>query len=84
MEGVEDGLQDESSGLAMQLTGKLMEVNKADLSLQVNYSDRLVAFLREVRQLAALGFVMPQAVQWNADVAHKFYRHGVVLKQVSM
>ena len=52
MEGVEDGLQDESSGLAMQLTGKLMEVNKADLSLQVNYSDRLVAFLREVRQLA--------------------------------
>ena len=28
------------------------QVNKDDLSLQVNYSDRLVLFLREVRQLA--------------------------------
>ena len=48
VERVEDGLRDESSGLAMQLTGKLMEVDKADLSLQVNYSDRLICFLREV------------------------------------
>ena len=30
-----------------------------------------------------MGFKMPQAVQWNADVAHRFYRHGVVLKQVA-
>ena len=80
---VEGELQDEGSGLAMQITGRLMEVNKDDLSLQVNYSDRLVRFLREVRQLVALGFKMPQAVQWNADIAHKFYRHGVVLKQVA-
>merc|ERR1719453_107694 len=26
---------------------------------------------------------MPDEVKWNADVAHKFYRHGVVLKQVA-
>ena len=37
----------------------------------------------QVRQLATLGFKMPQVVQWNADVAHRFYRHGVVLKQVA-
>ena len=43
---------------------------------------RRIRFLREVRQLAALGFKLPDAVKWNADVAHKFYRHGVVLKQV--
>ena len=35
------------------------------------------------RQLAALGFKMPETVKWNADIAHKFYRHGVVLKQVA-
>ena len=80
---VEDDLKDPSSGLALQLTGKLMEINQDDLSLQVNYSDRLILFLREVRQLSALGFKMPDAVKWNADVAHKFYRHGVVLKQVA-
>ena len=67
----------------MQLTGRLLEVSKEDHSLVVNYSDRLVSFLREVRQLSAMGFKMPQAVQWNADVAHRFYRHGVVLKQVA-
>ena len=80
---VEGELHDDRSGLAMQLTGKLLEVSKEDLSLKVNYSDRLVRFLREVRQLTAMGFKMPEAVQWNADVAHRFYRHGVVLKQVA-
>ena len=60
-----------------------MEVNPQDLSLQVNYSDRLVLFLREFRQLTALGFQMPEEINWNAEVAHRFYRHGVVLKQVA-
>ena len=83
VELVEAELRDEASGLAMQLTGRLLEVSKEDHSLVVNYSDRLVSFLREVRQLSAMGFKMPQAVQWNADVAHRFYRHGVVLKQVA-
>ena len=56
---VEDELKDESSGLALQLTGKLMDINQDDLSLQVNYSDKLIVFLREVRQPSALGFKMP-------------------------
>ena len=80
---VEEELRDESSGLAMQLTGRLMEVSKADLTLRANFSDRLVQFLREVRQLSALGFRMPTQLQFNADTAHKFYRHGMVLKQVA-
>ena len=69
----------------MQLTGKLMEVDRddADKLLRVNFSDRLVRFLREVRLLSSLGFKMTPLVQGNADVAHKFYRHGVVLKQVA-
>jgi dynein heavy chain 2 len=84
-EEVERDLQDEASGLPMQLTGKLMEVDRddADKLLRVNFSDRLVRFLREVRLLSSLGFKMTPLVQGNADVAHKFYRHGVVLKQVA-
>ena len=80
---VEEDIADDRTGLALKLTGKLMEINQEDLSLQVNYSDRLILFLREVRQLAALGFKIPDSIKANADVAHRFYRHGVVLKQVA-
>ena len=41
-EHVESELRDETSGLALQLQGRLMEVEKDDLTLRVNYSDRLV------------------------------------------
>ena len=51
--------------------------------LRVFYSERLVSLLREVRQLTALGFVIPTKIQRVAATAQKFYRHGVVLKQVS-
>ena len=46
------------------------------------YSERLVSLLREVRQLTALGFVVPPRIQKVSATAQKFYRHGVVLKQV--
>ena len=36
VDGVEAELEDERSGVAMQITGRLMEVNKDDLSLQVS------------------------------------------------
>lgn len=80
---VESQMREPGSGLCLQLKGQLMEVNKDDLTLKVNYSDRLVRFLREMRQLSALGFKMPQSLQLNADVASRFYRHGIVLKQVA-
>ena len=54
VELVESELRDDASGLAMQLTGRLLEVSKDDHSLVVNYSDRLVGFLREVRPSSAL------------------------------
>ena len=59
-----------------------MELSHADGKLNVHYSERLVTLIREVRQLAALGFPIPTKIQSTADVANKFYRHGVILKQV--
>ena len=59
-----------------------MELGHRDGKLKVNYSDQLVTLLREVRQLSALGFVVPAKVQHTANTAQKFYRHGVILKQV--
>jgi len=60
-----------------------MELNHADGKLYVNYGDRLVTLMREVRTLTALGFPIPAKIQHTSDVGQKFYRHGIVLKQVS-
>ena len=59
-----------------------MELGKKDGKLRVHYNDRLVSLLREVRQLAALGFNIPGKIQSVAKTAQKFYRQGVILKQV--
>ena len=60
-----------------------MELNAGDGKLYVNYGDRLVTLLREVRSLTSMGFAIPSKIQHVANVGGKFYRHGVVLKQVS-
>uniref|UniRef100_A0A914SAG4 Dynein heavy chain tail domain-containing protein n=1 Tax=Parascaris equorum TaxID=6256 RepID=A0A914SAG4_PAREQ len=49
----------------------------------VNYSDRLVKLLREVRQLGSLGFIIPSKIIGCASVAEKFYKYAIVLKQLS-
>ena len=67
---------------SLETHGRLMELNHSDGKLQVNYGDRLVTLLREVRQLTAMGFSIPAKIQHTAHTAQKFYRHGVILKQV--
>lgn len=69
--------------LSLQTSGRLMELSKKDQGkLIVHYSERLVTLLREVRQLSALGYIIPAKIQHAAETARKFYRHGVILKQV--
>ena len=67
---------------SLETSGRLMEFDGRDGKLRVHYSDRLVALLREVRQLSALGLSLPTKIITTAQTARKFYRHGVVLKQV--
>ena len=67
---------------SLQTSGRLMELSHKDGKLRVHYSDKLVTLLREVRQLAAFGFSVPTKIQHTANTAQKFYRHGVILKQV--
>lgn len=59
-----------------------MELGHHDGKLRVHYGDRLVTLMREVRQLSALGFAVPAKIQHTSSIASKFYRHGMVLKQV--
>ena len=67
---------------SLETNGRLMELNHGDGKLYVNYGDRLVTLLREVRCLTGMGFPIPAKIQHVANVGDKFYRHGVILKQV--
>ena len=60
-----------------------MELDTKTGELIVNYGDRLVTLMREVRQLTGLGYAVPAKIQHVSNTAQKFYRHGCILKQVS-
>ncbi|EDO38992.1 predicted protein [Nematostella vectensis] len=76
-------IEDPKHPLGLQTSGRLMELGHQDGKLRVHYGDRLVTLMREVRHLAALGFVVPAKIQHTSQTASKFYRHGMVLKQVA-
>ncbi|XP_025088458.1 cytoplasmic dynein 2 heavy chain 1-like isoform X3 [Pomacea canaliculata] len=76
-------IDDPKQPLSLETHGRLMELNHKDGKMKVNYSERLVTLLREVRQLGSLGFSIPSKIQTVAATAQKFYRHGVILKQVA-
>ncbi|KAK6296186.1 hypothetical protein J4Q44_G00338990 [Coregonus suidteri] len=77
------GLSDPKSGISLQASNRVMELDHIDGKLKIHYSDRLVTLLREVRQLSALGFPIPAKIQQAANTADKFYRQAIILKQVA-
>ncbi|CAG6004611.1 unnamed protein product [Menidia menidia] len=77
------GLADPKSGISLQASDRVMDLDHVDGRLKIQYSDRLVTLLREVRQLSAFGFPIPAKIQQAAKTADKFYRHAIVLKQVA-
>ncbi|XP_022324921.2 cytoplasmic dynein 2 heavy chain 1-like isoform X2 [Crassostrea virginica] len=78
-----DRITDPKEPLCLETNGRLMELNHKTGKLHVNYGDRLVTLMREVRQLSGMGFAVPAKIQQVCTTAQKFYRHGVVLKQVA-
>jgi len=44
-----------------------LSLSRRDKKLCVHYGDRLVALLRETRQLGALGFAIPSKVRVSAE-----------------
>lgn len=70
--------------LSLQAGNCVMDLDHVDGKLKIHYSDRLSSLLREVRQLAALGFTIPAGIRQAANTADKFYRQAVVLKQASL
>ncbi|TPX32194.1 hypothetical protein SmJEL517_g04664 [Synchytrium microbalum] len=76
-------LRDPSGPLALQRTGRLMELDYNTGKLFVNYPDRLALLLREVRHITALGTNVSSDILKTVESASRFYRFGTVLKQVA-
>uniref|UniRef100_A0A8C4HFM9 Cytoplasmic dynein 2 heavy chain 1 n=1 Tax=Dicentrarchus labrax TaxID=13489 RepID=A0A8C4HFM9_DICLA len=76
------GLADPKSGIRFA-SNRVMDLDHVDGRLKIQYSDRLVSLLREVRQLSALGFPIPAKIQQASNTADKFHRQAIVLKQVA-
>eukprot|EP00605_Chrysophyceae_sp_TOSAG23-4_P002934 GSChrysophyteH1.ASY1.ANO1.3229.1 assembled CDS len=89
---METKIEDDDASLRLQ--GSLM--GWKDGILVVNFSDQLVQFLREVRQLDELGFDIPRSsgrksksssgilkIADKAMEAEKYYRYGVLLKKTA-
>jgi dynein heavy chain 2 len=77
-------IDDEDTSLKLQ--GSLM--GWRDGVLVVNFSEDLVRFLREVRQLEELGFDIPKGgrkkgIMEKAHEAEKYYRYGILLKKTA-
>jgi dynein heavy chain 2, cytosolic len=76
-------MDDYDGQLTLKRSGRLMEIDFTSGKLVVNYGDHLVTLLREVRQLLAMGFAVPASIQNIAELGQKYFRHGVILKQVA-
>lgn len=73
---------DNARHLTLDAGATMMDLNSQG-KLEVNFSERLVQLLREVRVFSALGFRVPAEISQMAQQGLKFYQSGVALKQVA-
>ncbi|GFR50179.1 hypothetical protein Agub_g12346, partial [Astrephomene gubernaculifera] len=77
----QDWMSEELSDMASWKNSKLMTFDSQSSHVKTHFNDQLVLLLREVRQLQSLGFPVRKEILNEVEVANKFYRYGMVLKQ---
>jgi dynein heavy chain 2 len=82
-EDISELLEQGNGELSLKKAGNLIELNFETGKLQVNYGERLVTLIREVRKFTSMGFSVPSNIQRAAEDGLKFYRFGSVLQQVA-
>ena len=80
---IEKALADKNDPLALDITGKLMELDLNDGVLKVGFSDKLVQLIKEVRQLIEYGFEIPKSIKSVAVEGKKYCKEAITLKQVA-
>ena len=60
----------------LQTNGRMMELDQKTGIVRVNYSDKLVLLIKEIRQLSDLGYrkQIPESVFKVAAIADKYYK----------
>nr|BBC28429.1 cytoplasmic dynein 1b heavy chain [Yamagishiella unicocca] len=77
----EEWMSEELSEMANWKNSKLMTFDSQNSHVKTHFNDQLVLLLREVRQLQSLGFGVRKDILNEVEIANKFYRYGMVLKQ---
>lgn len=80
---IEKSVSDKSDPLALDITGKLMELDLNDGVLKVGFSDKLVQLIKEVRLLIEYGFDIPKSIKSIAVEGKKYCKEAITLKQVA-
>ncbi|KAL7707900.1 dynein heavy chain cytosolic putative [Lotmaria passim] len=75
-------VEDKSDVLTLDADAPLMEID-AKGRVEVNFAERLVQLLKEVRVLGTLGFAIPRQITKIAQQGAQFLPMGVALKQVA-
>jgi len=69
---------------SLELTGRIMEIEKVSGVLKVKYNEKkIVTLIKDVRQLTELGHKIPKDLNQIIENVRKFYREGVTLRQVA-
>lgn len=58
----------------MENEGRIFEFDRVDGHVITGFSDELVALLRDVRQMKALGVRLDRALEAEVATAEKFYK----------
>uniref|UniRef100_A0AAF5DHG2 Cytoplasmic dynein 2 heavy chain 1 n=1 Tax=Strongyloides stercoralis TaxID=6248 RepID=A0AAF5DHG2_STRER len=80
---INNSITDDSQSINLQTTGRIMEIESDSGRINITYSDSLVKLLREVRQLLSMGLNIPGKILNVVSTGEKFYRYGIILKQVA-
>eukprot|EP00796_Vickermania_ingenoplastis_P004422 gene4422-3221_t len=77
-----ENVQEHDYELTLNADAPLMGIDESG-QVQVNFSERLVQLLKEVRLFSSLGYTIPPLIKNLAKEGHKFYDKGVALKHVA-
>lgn len=76
-----ENVQDHQSELELNADAPLMSIDKTG-ELRVNFSERLVQLLKEVRMFSALGYTIPSRIRQLVKEGQMYYEKGLGLKHI--
>lgn len=78
-------LRDKQGEYSLKLNDRIMELDLKNAVLTVNYSEKLVLLIREIRQLTELGYrkEVPQEVIEACELGRKYFKEALALKKIA-